>query len=396
MTKSESKKRPYQRTHPWLTFAPDLGNLPFTDWLALGEAAALCDQIAKAPVDPGVAEQIHDLYLAKGALATTAIEGNTLSEREARDAIAGTLSLPPSRKYLAKEIDNVVDACNTFARELHERGAISLTIDRIEWMNGRILQDLEVDGHVEPGKLRSMSVTVGGYRCPDSRDVRFLLQRLCDLLNDFEAPSDNRCAMGIVKAIFAHIYFVWIHPFGDGNGRTARLIEFAILLEAGLPTPACHLPSNHYNLTRTDYYRQLARSSRVEHGIYGFLAYAIAGLVDGLREQIDQIREHQQQTAWINFVHNQFRDATTPTERRRRTLALAVSQAGRALSLRDLPNFDVDTALNYSGLARRTLLRDLETLVERGLLKTGSDGRVQANRERLLAFMPWRHEPRSA
>lgn len=396
MTKSESRKRPYQRTHPWLTFVPDLGKLPYTDWLALGEAVAICDQIAKAPVDPGVAEQIHDLYLAKGALATTAIEGNTLSERQARDAIAGTPSLPPSREYLAKEIDNVVDACNTFVRELQERGAISLTVDRIEWMNGRILQDLEVDDHVEPGKLRSTSVTVGGYRCPESRDVRCLLQRFCDLLNEFEAPTDDRCAIGIAKAIFAHLYFVWIHPFGDGNGRTARLIEFAILLEAGLPTPACHLPSNHYNLTRTDYYRQLARSSRVENGIYGFLAYAIAGLVDGLREQIGQIREHQQQATWINFVHNQFRDATNPTERRRRKLALAVSQAGRTLSLSDLPNFDVDTALNYSGLARRTLLRDLETLVERGLLKTGSDGRVQANRERLLAFMPWRHEPRSA
>jgi len=41
-----------------------------------------------------------------------------------------------------------------------------------------------------------------------------------------------------------------IHPFGDSNGRTARLIEFYILLRAGLPDMVSHILSNHYNDTR--------------------------------------------------------------------------------------------------------------------------------------------------
>ena len=64
------------------------------------------------------------------------------------------------------------------------------------------------------------------------------------------------------------------HPFGDGNGRTGRLLELAILLEAGLPQPVCHLLSNHYNLTRASYYREPDRGSRTSDGIYGFIAYA--------------------------------------------------------------------------------------------------------------------------
>jgi hypothetical protein len=66
----------------------------------------------------------------------------------------------------------------------------------------------------------------------------------------------------ILKAMVAHLYLAWTHPFGDGNGRTARLIEFHILLSAGVPSPAAHLFSNHYNQTRAEYYRQLDRASK--------------------------------------------------------------------------------------------------------------------------------------
>jgi Fic family protein len=64
--------------------------------------------------------------------------------------------------------------------------------------------------------------------------------------------------MALMKAILTHLYIAWIHPFGDGNGRTARLAELQILLAAGMPMPASHLLSNHYNTTRTDLYRQPA------------------------------------------------------------------------------------------------------------------------------------------
>ena len=50
---------------------------------------------------------------AKGALATTAIEGNTLTEDEVVKHLEGRLRLPQSRQYLVKEIDNIVGACNS-------------------------------------------------------------------------------------------------------------------------------------------------------------------------------------------------------------------------------------------------------------------------------------------
>ncbi len=353
----------------------------------------MIDRIAGAPLDPAVAEDIHRLYLAKGALATTAIEGNTLSEEEARAVVDGVSELPPSREYLGREIDNVVAACNALIGDLDENdGRIPLTVERIARMNEAVLRGLEVGDHVAPGRIRTANVSVGRYRCPDWQDAGYLLARLCETLDGFDPPDGDRHAFAILKAIFAHVYLAWIHPFGDGNGRTARLVELAVLLEAGLPLPACHLPSNHYNLTRTEYYRQLARASRGKDGVYGFASYAIAGLVDGLREQIEVIRRHQWDVAWVNFVHEQFREADSVTARRQRAVVLALSRDTAGVRVAELPNLNADLARDYARVSSRTLLRDVAALSRRGLLVHGPDG-VRANRERILAFLPWRNRP---
>lgn len=72
--------RTFERTHPWISFRCDLGKAGVDLWLALGEAASKCEHIARVPLRPATAQALHRLYLAKGAAATTAIEGNTLSE----------------------------------------------------------------------------------------------------------------------------------------------------------------------------------------------------------------------------------------------------------------------------------------------------------------------------
>ena len=390
MTKGLTKKRSYERTHPWLTFRFDLNRLRPADWLALGEAASKSEHIAGAALDPEIADNLHSLYLARGALATTAIEGNTLSESEVRERIDGTLRLPPSREYLGREIDNIVDACNMLADELDEENRIPLTVERIRWMNETVLRNLEVEDYVAPGRLRRTDVSVGSYRCPNWQDAEFLLSRLCTVLDSFVLPHGAQVPHAILKAIFAHLYLVWIHPFGDGNGRTARLVELAVLLEAGMPLPACHLLSSHYNLTRTEYYRQLARASRTENGIYQFSAYAIAGLVDGLRGQIEEIREHQLDVAWINFVYRRFRDMEGSGARRLRTLALALSRVREETAIDQLPNLTADLARAYANVSRRTLVRDVAALERMGLLLRGRST-VRADREQILALLPWRN-----
>lgn len=78
--------------------------------------------------------------------------------------------------------------------------------------------------------------------------------KLCEWLNSdyFNIYPDTPMANSIIKAIMAHLYIAWIHPFGDGNGRLARILEFIILLDSSVPTPAAQLLSNHYNATKEE------------------------------------------------------------------------------------------------------------------------------------------------
>lgn len=98
--------RTYERTHPWLTFAGNLKDALPALWLMLGECQSKCEHMARVPLRPETARQLYRIYLAKGALATTAIEGNTLSEEEVLQHLDGKLKLPPSREYLVVGFQN--------------------------------------------------------------------------------------------------------------------------------------------------------------------------------------------------------------------------------------------------------------------------------------------------
>ncbi len=194
-------------------------------------------------------------------------------------------------------------------------------------------------------------------------------------------------ALTLAKAVYAHLYLAWIHPFGDGNGRTARLVEFVILANCGLvPVPAAHLLSNHYNLTRDRYYRELARASEARDTL-GFLVYAIEGFVDGIREVIDMVRNQQVQIAWINYVHEVFRDEpNSKASDRQRDLVLALPM-WEDIRRVDLTGLTTKIARLYATAGPRTLSRDLNRLETLGLIgRRGSA--IRARADKVLAFMP--------
>ena len=382
--------RTYEKTHPWLTFQIDLRLIDFATWICLGEAQSKCEHISGVPLRPSVAKQLHMVYLAKGVLATTAIEGNTLTEAEVIEHLEGRLRLPPSKEYLAKEIDNIIIACEKITTDILIHNKAEISVDIIRNYNKLILDGLSLGESVAPGQIRDYSVGVGGYRAAPAEDCEYLLKKLCSWLNEFQIPQKNRIAFGILKAVIAHIYFVWIHPFGDGNGRTARLIEFQILLEAGVPTPAAHLLSNFYNQTRTEYYRQLDKTTKTKGNISDFIIYASSGFVDQLREQLDIIRRQQWDIVWRNYVHEMFKDQTSEAAVRQRRLALDLSfSTDESIRISKIPEISIRMAGAYAKKTKKTMVRDVNKLINMGLLERTKEG-VRAKREVILAFLPAR------
>lgn len=396
--------REYIRTHPWISFRHNLKQADPLFWSLLGEAVARCDQVAQSVLPPPTARKLHQIYLVKGARATTAIEGNTLSEEQIEAILEDRLDLPRSQKYLEQEVSNVLDGFNRIFESIMKGQPPTLTAEWIAGANQILLAGLEehLEEGVVPGQISTRSVGVFRYRGAPRQDCAYLLDRLCKWLesDDWilrpdrdEDRDEDRIASAILRAIFVHLYLAWIHAFGDGNGRTARLAEFMILAREGVPSPCAHLLSDHYTLTRAEYYRQLARSSRVHGGRgdpYGFLLYSLEGFVDGLRQQNRYIEGIQLGLAWEHFVYSEFQMiASSKAMRRRREVTHALGQKNAPVSKRDIPDLSTNLARLYSTKTVKTLTRDLNWLVQKGFLNK-EKGMYRAKVELMHAFRPQR------
>jgi Fic family protein len=372
-----------------------MSRAPATLWLLLGEATSKCEHVAGVPLKPSTSRELHVLFLAKGVRATTAIEGNTLSEQQVIDRIEGKRDLPPSKEYLGREVDNIISACNEIVAGIVGSLPDAITPERIKKFNRQILDGLALDEGVTPGVCRTYSVGVGRYRAAPAADCEYLLDKLCTWLGEPTQglKSIPETAIAILRAILAHLYLAWIHPFGDGNGRTARLVEFQLLVSAGVPTPAAHLLSNHYNETRTEYYRQLDHASQSGGDVFPFLVYALRGFVDGLREQTERIRTQQWDVSWTNYVHEQFSNNKSAAAHRRRDLVLDMSNSGVALPLQDINQVSPRMAKSYATLTTRALMRDLNELRRMDLVEKDPSGKWRARKDAILAFLPARKRP---
>lgn len=374
------RKREYQKTHPWIDFKFEPGRLPVHIWTRLGQISAKCEQIANVLLPPKQSRQINRMYFAKGVAATAAIEGNTLSEKEVGERIKALDKgekppVPRSQEYRTQEIDNITQACHDVAEQVFDKeNPASMVIADIENYNARLLEKLPPAEGSPPSKIRQSSVVVGRYRGAPAGDCRFLLERLCGKVEDWrvatsEDANADTITFAVLRAIYAHLYLAWIHPFADGNGRTARLVEYRILIESGVPQPSAQLLSTHYNLTRPEYYRHLDEASKRRNPYY-FIEYAINGLLDGLDEQLKVIQNFHREIIWRDTVYRTFNShlegrAGTKANQRRRELALAL--VPKALNIRvykreKIRHLTPELAELYAGKGDKVITRDLNIL----------------------------------
>lgn len=334
---------------------------------------------------------MEQVYLAKGARASAAIEGNSLNEEQAVAAVEGELEVPQSQEYLQQELENVIHALVEIEVEVHLEGKFEVTPEKLCALNAKVLDGLEVENHVVPGEFRTTGIVVGNvYQGAPAQDCDFLITAMCDWLNGADLQRDGEdhakdFLHAFLRAVIAHIYIAWIHPFGDGNGRTARLVEFGILTAAGIPSVAAHLLSNHYNATRMNYYRQLEHASKSGGDLIPFLGYAAEGFVGQLQQQLQDVHELIVEAIWINYVHSMFPDRTL-TARRQRDLVLALKHDGYTRRAQ-LSSLTPGLADAYAGKGSKTVTRDLNALSKLELIERTPKG-IRARRELMLSFLP--------
>ena len=386
------KRREYEKSHPWLTFKHDFQRASPRLWANLCAIQSKCKHVADTLLPSDKSAELYAVYLAKGVQATTAIEGNTMTEEEVRNVIHKGAKLPESRDYQAREVQNILEACNSIAsRILRAGGAVDLTVEQILTFNRQVLDGLQLEDGIIPGQISDAMVVVAGYRGAPRADCEYLLGRLCEMINASNQSPDNgmRVAHAVIRAVLAHLYLAWIHPFGDGNGRTARLIELQILIGSGVPDIAAHLLSNHYNSTRARYYQELDRASKSRDGVASFVAYAVQGMLDQLDEQIKFINGYQWHSTWKDHVYTKFKQRRGVTAQRQRQIALDLWQFGpKGRAVLKIRRMTPEIAESYAGRTERAVSRDLAVLASMGLIEQIADGRVCVHMHSLMENLP--------
>jgi len=387
------REHSYEWTHPFINWRFDfLDRIDRKTWLQLGEIQSKCEHLAYAPLRPDIRKALYRVHFLKGVKASAAIEGNTLTDDDVDARDAGKLASATAPVYQVREIDNLLDLTRSVASEALG-GIKPITPEWLVLTNHRVLQGIgELPLARTAAGYADTGMQVNAYRGPAPSNFEPLVEHLCIWLNGdgWKGWQDMSLAQGIVKAIVAHVYMLWIHPFPDGNGRTARLLEFRLLMEAGVPSIAAHLLTNHYNRTRETYFDCVARTHDDHTGhLEDFVAYAVEGLSKALREQVDAVRAVVIDDVRRNIIFEAFREyKESAAGLRRRELALSLP-VGEGMERKRLRYMTPRLSELYAGLGLRAVARDVNALVEMGFALEDEDG-VRANLKTVVERLPAR------
>ncbi len=185
-------------------------------------------------LQPAAMQKLRDTFRLKDIYNSNAIEGNTLTMGETQMVIAEGMTITgrPLRDSIeARNLNYALD----FFHELADREGQPLTTRDLRTIHGVILKGID---DRNAGVYRSVQVKIGGSATtpPEPAKVQPEMDAFGQWLESVSVPSQNPDVRDpLVLACAAHAWFVYIHPFIDGNGRTARLLMNLILMRYGYP-----------------------------------------------------------------------------------------------------------------------------------------------------------------
>jgi hypothetical protein len=211
------------------------------------------------------------------SVASARIEGNrTTVVSAAMDSLSSDEK--PSDEGL-QELRNIRKAIDFIEETFDGDDSQQITPSFIREVQKIVVTDLKHDGSKWPGDWRSCSVHIkkSDHKPPNRIEISRLIQELCDYIAD-----DNDNKMDIIKIALAHHRLAAIHPFDNGNGRTARLVTYAMLIKAKFINKTMRTilnPSAIFCMDRQEYYDKLAvADSGEEEALEDWCLYVARGI----------------------------------------------------------------------------------------------------------------------
>ena len=202
---------------------------------------------AARPLSPGVVAKLKEHFDVEWTYHSNAIEGSTLTLAETRLVLLDGLTV--GGKSLREHLEAInhkhaIDLVEALAAE-----AEPITERNVRQIHALILRTID-DENAGAYRKGQVYITGSTYVPPVAIGMPPLMQELVAWFNSSEAADLHP----VKRAALAHFRLVHIHPFVDGNGRTARLLMNLILIREGYP------PAVIRRERRPEYYDALDRA----------------------------------------------------------------------------------------------------------------------------------------
>lgn len=276
---------------------------------ALAEAKASFLALTYMPFQREWAEKLQNIQLKREVAGTSRIEGAEFTERE----LDAALNLSP-QELETRSQRQAASAVSTYRWITNLPSDIPINEDLIREIHRRMVTGCD-DDHCPPGKIRGQDENVtfgsprhrgveGGVEC--TKAFQFLIQAVNSAFLNHDP---------LIQALALHYHFAAMHPFLDGNGRTARAMEALMLQKVGLKDTLFIAMSNYYYEEKIEYLKALGDARAGNHDLTPFLIFALKGIEIQCKRLSSEIREQLTKALYRNTAIELFGRLQSPRKR---------------------------------------------------------------------------------
>lgn len=327
----------------------------------LTEAKGAIFALTAIPYQRSWAEKLQEIELKREVAGTSKIEGADFTERELDEA----LKEETPQEQLNRSQRQARSAIRTYRWIADLPSDQPIDSDLIKEVHKHIVTGCDED-HCPPGETRGSghNVTFGRPRhrgVEGGKECIAAFNQLCAGVQGEFRKHDK-----LIQALALHFHLGAMHPFLDGNGRTARALEALILQRGRLKDDLFIAMSNYYYDEKLRYLEMLSEVRANDFDLTPFLKFGLHGIASQCGRLLEEIRTQISKSLFRDVMGQMY-------NRLRSTKKRALARRQRAI-LEILLEIDdpIDFWILYDRLARtyndlkapaRAFIRDLNYLI---------------------------------
>jgi Fic family protein len=348
---------------------------------SLVEAKAAVLTLTSLPYQRTWVEALQKIQLKREVAGTLRIEGADFTENELDAALKDGVD---PKTLLTRSQKQAYAAVETY------RWISTLPNDRP--IDGELIREVHAhivtgcdDDHCPPARLRERDQNVI-FGAPKHRGVEGgeICKEAFDKLTVAVQGEFHEHDL-LVQALALHYHFAAMHPFLDGNGRTARALEALVLQRAGIRDTAFIAMSNYYYDEKNGYLESLSLVRAQEHDLTPFLIFGLKGITIQCRRLSEEIKKNLDKALFKNVMYDLFNRLETTRKRVIKDRQLEILKL--LLEVDEMDFFLLlDRVVPYYGKLQeigRTFARDIRSLEKLGAIEIELGKRTAMIRIRL-------------